>query len=133
MQDRFKVRVWDKQRKEYVYDVQATYDYGCENIGSYEHCNFQRVIEDDDFIVEQCTGLKDKNGKLIYEGDILGGIYGGFIKWCDNCKSFAMFFEEHCFSCNGDILWFEIVEKDGEIEVIGNIHENPDLLELEDE
>lgn len=131
MQDRLNYRVWDKENKEYTTDsriflspngtvryIEDSYWY--DNVSEY-------------YDVEFCTGLKDKNSKLIYEGDILGGIYGGFIKWCDKCKCFAMFYEEHCFSCNGDILWFEIVEKDGELEVIGNIHENPNLVENKDE
>lgn len=76
----------------------------------------------------QCTGLKDKNGKLIYEGDIIGGLFGGYVKWCDSCKSFEMFFDDECGACNGDIYWYEIVEDDGKLEVIGNIHENEELL-----
>ena len=82
---------------------------------------------------EQYTGLKDKNGKEIYEGDILGGIWeSGFISWCEKCKQF----QYHsagigCMACSGDVHWCEIVEDDGKLEVIGNIHENPELLEDE--
>lgn len=82
-------------------------------------------------IREDSTGLKDKNGKEIYEGDILGGIWeSGFISWCEECKQF----QYHCagigcMACSGDVHWCEIVEDDGKLEVIGNIHENPELLE----
>ena len=130
MQDRFKVRVWDKQRKEYVYDVQATYDYGCENIGSYEHCNFQRVIEDDDFIVEQCTGLKDKNGKLIYEGDVvrvhrnhLGEHFVG--------KDYVVKFYQYQYwlhNCGYHPLSDFSYRANQNLEIIGNIYENKELL-----
>lgn len=84
-----------------------------------------------DVIVEQYTGLKDENGKEIYEGDILGGIWeSGFISWCEKCKQF----QYHsagigCMACSGDVHWCEIVEDDGKLEAIGNIHENPELLE----
>lgn len=79
--------------------------------------------------IQQYTGLKDKNGKEIYEGDILGGLYaGGYIGWCERCKQFQYFgCKDECFACGGDVHWSELsVEK--ELEVIGNIHENPELL-----
>jgi len=34
-----------------------------------------------------------------------------------------------CAQCSGDIAWYEVVEDDGKLEVIGNIYENPELLE----
>ena len=56
MNDRFKFRVWWEQENRYRVDA---------NIHPIE--NFFRK----GFVIEQCTGLKDKNGNLIYEGDIL--------------------------------------------------------------
>lgn len=83
--------------------------------------------------IYQCTGLKDKNGKLIYEGDILGGTYGNlYIHYCDNCKQFELKANDYgCMACEGDVHWYELVESEdeNELEVIGNIYENPKLLE----
>lgn len=65
--------------------------------------------------VGQFTGLTDKNGKRIFEGDIVnhGNLYTHFtVKWDD--KS-AMF--KHCHEIYTD-----------RVEVIGSIHDNPELL-----
>lgn len=132
--DRVKFRIWDIKQQKYRQRTHHEADT-CLN------CLTGKVLfgegieiygeeEDKDVIPEQCTGLKDKNGKLIYEGDFLGGLYGGYISWCDKCKSFELFFPEFgCAGCNGDVLWQEIVEDDGMLEILGNIHENADLLE----
>lgn len=116
-----------------LYSIETTdEDTGFEYVG--QDCE---IIDGEDakyFIIEQYTGLKDKNGKEIYEGDILGGIWeSGFISWCEKCKQF----QYHgagigCMACSGDVHWCEIVEDDGKLEVIGNIHENPELLEEEE-
>lgn len=84
----------------------------------------------EDFEVMQFTGLKDKNGKEIYEKDLIGGTWeGGFVDYCDTCKCFQYHIPDFgCMACQGDVHWYELVEEDGKIEVIGNIYENPELL-----
>ncbi|HDU6615401.1 TPA: hypothetical protein RFZ98_003104 [Listeria monocytogenes] len=82
--------------------------------------------------VSQFTGLKDKNGKKIFEGDIVGIIEidaFGNLDW-NRLKGKVMFSEgAWLVTDSGSFaipLWSEI----NEIEVIGNIYENPELLEV---
>lgn len=129
MEDRFKFRAWDKIENTYIYDAEQIYD-----TPGIRAISFGDMLDggySQDFIVEQCTGLKDKNGKLIYEGDILGGVLEStYVHWCRECKNFQLKnCIGECMGCGGDIYWYEVVEDDGKLEVIGNIHENPELLE----
>ncbi|HEL6782261.1 TPA: hypothetical protein UPK99_002873 [Listeria monocytogenes] len=82
--------------------------------------------------VGQFTGLTDKNGKKIFEGDIVEIIEidaFGNLDW-NRLKGKVMFSEgAWLVTDSGSFaipLWSEI----NEIEVIGNIHENPELLEV---
>jgi len=76
-----------------------------------------------DYLIMQYTGLKDKNGKDIYEGDILNHNY-------ENYKG-KVWFSDGCFFTGCEGFGSQTInELDTEwVEVIGNIYENPGLIE----
>lgn len=93
------------------------------------------MCKSNDCVLMQSTGLDDKNGKEIFEGDILTtGKRTGVVK---NHRTLGFYIND----ARGDNWWFgsdvdlaefedftrDVAEK---IEILGNIHENPELLEV---
>jgi uncharacterized phage protein (TIGR01671 family) len=112
-----KFRAWDERRKD-MYYINDFYWFEEEGVhdsnGEGHYANY---------ILMQYTGLKDRNGKDIYEGDIIRD-NDGFL-W-------VVYFEDGIYCAKGGE--FETIEYLIEFcpewcEVIGNIYKNPELLE----
>jgi len=99
---------------------------------------FAEILSRNHYTVLRYTGLKDKNGKEIYEGDILNGRNQvlKIVYWCPKraafCESeqFRPVPAKHSFAKLYD-KFRTVFNKDGQLinhEVIGNIYENPDLM-----
>ena len=93
-------------------------------------------LEDENATIMQSTGLKDKNGKEIFEGDILTDGHTLGVLRNHQTLGFYMVDEkgkENFLSDTVDIEGFEEAKEfmKNSIEIIGNIYENPELLEVE--
>lgn len=125
-----KFRVWNKRINQLS---------GCDDIYfAQEPLNEAFKLDEFDFM--QYTGLKDANGKEIYEGDIVKYVAGenyeniGVVIWADEINSFNL--KTYPFMC-GFVIHNEKENKTDKfewdetnyMEVIGNIYENPELLE----
>jgi uncharacterized phage protein (TIGR01671 family) len=132
--DRFKFRVYNTKRK--CYEDARKFAIDSDGI-LYEFKHGLKPVNMDIRVIEQCTGLKDSNGKLIYEGDIFDIAYNIGTRHCQEAveydshgSGFSPFTqpeEQYYQSGWGGYEW-ERAHPD-ECEVIGNIHEHPHLLE----
>lgn len=119
-----KFRAWDTENKTWTFATLGDLICGaCTKKGDKPLSGAKQVWE-------QYTGLKDSNGKEIYEGDILQDE--------SNDTAVVIWREHHAEWC---IKWIHMGREDslsrcmewGHLnEIIGNIHENPELLEQED-
>ena len=123
--DRFRFRVRDKRNQRYVDIFADVYnqiwryyiDQSGDLIGVGED-NVDRILDRENFIVEQCTGRADKNGKLIFDGDVIqeNGI-NRYIHWHDNGWCYSVRYNSQCH-------WPLRKEDVENAEIIGNIHDD---------
>ena len=121
-----KFRAWDKETKTMN---------GMAEIYRNRNQEIELHPRDDEIILMQSTGLKDKNGKEIFEGDAIAIEVDDTetpinARVFQNSKIGVLMF--HVFEDNEDVPMVELLEDNSvAFEIIGNIYENPELLEVE--
>lgn len=124
MNREIKFRAWDKENEE-MYDV-AMIDMETGEVAYTDHptgYNADALLEQVELM--QCTGLKDKNGKEIYEGDIvrIDDLGIGIVDYEEGRFAMRRREERFCWP-----VYCRIDHSPFVPEVIGNIYENPELL-----
>lgn len=133
-----KFRAWDDARDEYFEVRSLSFPVSSNDKLGIVATAGDQTAYGPNMILEQYTGLKDANGKEIYEGDILatsskiaGKRITDYLK-VDWREDYAGFF------CGEKPLYACLNEWDNDIkypqtfpEIVGNVHENPELLEAQ--
>lgn len=151
MKDRFKLRAVNVKTKEIIY-IEDLYWFEEEGIHNIDDDGIARGISGE-YYINQCTGLPDKNDKLIYEGDIIRFIEAHPGTAVDTCVCGVFFIERYSYYSTTPLNRLpknsdkSITQEDVEYisgrfgvsmckgfhflsgEIIGNIYENPELLE----
>ncbi|EAI0111689.1 TPA: hypothetical protein SC454_001756 [Campylobacter jejuni] len=131
----FDFRIWDEDNEEFyknpsifkIKQIKGPHNVVLSSYSDNERINFEGY--DRKFEVELFTRLYDKNGKKVYENDIVKvkSLYDYFLAKISIHKEGTFYFEGKNGDYIGSLIY--LVEDEGyTIETIGNIHENPELL-----
>lgn len=125
--NRFRFRAWDSNKKRWFDEFEVG------PLGSVGHRMrglYYALAEIKDFVLVQSTGLLDKQGKEIFEGDVLKrwSVYSDeilIVHWHE--AGFRLFYPGDSFDQSNPV---DTLDWEAEFdEIIGNIYENPELLE----
>lgn len=120
MNREIKFRAWAKNKEMWLWDEIDHKLFIVKN-GHIVKCSIEDFISED-YILMQFTGLKDKNEKEIYEGDVVRFNFEG------EEKQSQVYVDEDAWSFKGKYYYGDIMVSWEDVEVVGNIYENPELL-----
>jgi uncharacterized phage protein (TIGR01671 family) len=126
MQREIKFRIWIPKFNSFLKNYNNSDEIGIRTVGVFNNLYNLPYMPSDEYVAQQYTGLKDKNGVEIYEGDII------------RCKSFDGWFDKIGYYHNMEVKYQTLESGDSELsgflyinidrEVVGNIFENNELL-----
>jgi len=140
--------LFDSEKPQMIYNVEKLYDgIGCaENpiLGGYS--SFGSLIDNEDFVLMQFTGICDKNGKKVFEGDVVKVFVDTRYKSTGNGNpvieipmyiNYEVKYVKEMYSLSIPALKFKPLTSvpsyfktgDMSFEIIGNLYENPNLIE----
>ena len=137
MNREIKFRAWDNRDKKFVatgfgvigeVTMFGVIDEYCFETKSKDQTTLDRI---GDIEIEQFTGLHDKNGVEIYEGDIVSfeDDPNGLVKWNDKYSCWTYYEDDHISDCGDLFDWSQLRSDHYKFYIIrGNIHQNPELL-----
>lgn len=115
-----KFRAWHKEQKRWLDISKLNFDLKCVEVWREEYLDYEFAYFDQIELM-QYTGFKDKNGKEIYEGDILR--YEGI-----DDENYDVRFSNYSGCWMGCNELYADVNRSFAVEIIGNIHENKEIL-----
>ena len=120
-----KFRAWDKANKK-ILDIEDLHWDDCTREFLIRTTMYRDYFDTEDMILMQYAGLRDKNGKEIYEGDIVE-----VTRQCIFEKGVVVFIDGCYFVKVKEVVLalYECEPNNYKLKVIGNIYENPELLE----
>lgn len=137
MENRYLFRAKRKDNGEWIFGNLIQTDDGVYIIQNYVPQHSIKNYEVDPATICQCTGLKDKKGKLIWENDIVdghikrGAVFRSCVVLWNECKAR---FDIRAVDCNFPMTLDECVDDISvgglDYEVLGNKFDNPELLEV---
>jgi uncharacterized phage protein (TIGR01671 family) len=120
-----KFRAWDKRNNKWFHqDLFIMTNAGF--YSDYREFEDGNSLFDYEYQLLQYTGLKDKNGKDIYEGDILE--FNSIVTWVDGSDPANLGMEVGFYAQRDNFESWRLIEVGEELEVLGNIFENPELI-----
>lgn len=126
-----KLRVWDKETNYLDYCVRVTSTDKYEKVEVLDALSDWREIKENYYVIMRNTGLKDKKGNEIYEGDICAYYYRDVAEFCE--VKWSEKYRTWIIEGDSDIEFLRDFAKHSVFEIVGNIYEDSELLDKVEE